>query len=110
MVERNKRKIYYAKNLGEVEVLDNGRHTGEFKQSYSDPIECYANIRQVNGDAIMEKFGIHPDYHYKIITDKDFMDEDSVLWINCSPEGKFNAKVTQKSIYLGSITYYVKIC
>lgn len=108
MVERNKRLFHYALNEGSQEVIVDGKHTGEFKQTYSMPIACFGNISPARGNALIERYGIALDYTHSIVLKDTAIQEDSILWIDIPTSEKFNARVIRKEVGLMSTTLYIQ--
>ena len=96
-LEQNKSLFYYAKFLGEVDYYEDGYMTGEKTLSYSTPAECRANISPARGSSDMQLYGTALDYDRNICFDyTNFpdLDEQSVLWIDKTPNGNdFNYRV-----------------
>ena len=82
---RNKRKFAYCLYTGHTPLYDaNGLETGEYKLTYSAPVECYGNISPATGQSVTEQFGNLENYD-KVIALDDVntpIDEESVLFID----------------------------
>ena len=85
---RNKSKFYYASYIGKTEIVDeNGNATGEYKVSYSNPIECYGNVSAAQGEMQSRQFGESESYDKVIVLDERNapIDEHSILWVDTLP-------------------------
>lgn len=85
---RNKSKFYYASYIGETEIVDEyGNATGEYKISYSNPIECYGNVSAAQGEMQSRQFGESESYDKVIVLDERNapIDEHSILWVDTLP-------------------------
>ena len=92
---RNKTKIYYAKYLSKVPVLDEyGNLTGEYDVNYTNPTPLMANTSPAKGKAEAEIFGENLSYDKVIILDNwdPIIDEYSVFWIDKEPYIDENGK------------------
>ena len=85
---RNKSKFYYASYIGETEIIDEyGNATGEYEVTYSNPIECNANISASQGEIKIRQFGESESYDKVIVLDdiNAPIDEHSILWVDTLP-------------------------
>ena len=85
---RNKSKFYYASYIGETEIIDEyGNRTGEFKSSYSNPIEYYGNVSAAQGEIQSQQFGMSESYDKVIVLDDRNapIDEHTVIWVDTLP-------------------------
>ena len=85
---RNKSRFYYASYIGRTEIIDEyGNATGEYKVSYSEPIEKFGNISAAQGEMESRQFGESESYDKVIVLDdiNAPIDEHSVLWIDTLP-------------------------
>ena len=85
---RNKTKFYYASYIGETEITDeNGYATGEYKVSYTNPIEVFGNVSAAQGEMQSRQFGVSESYDKVIVLgDRDVpIDEHSLLWVDTLP-------------------------
>lgn len=86
---RNKTKIYYAKYLNKVAVVDEyGNLTGEYDINYSNPVSIMLNTSAASGKAEAEVFGENLSYDKVIVLDNwdPTIDEYAVFWIDRKPE------------------------
>lgn len=107
-LRRNKRKLYYATFVEKEQILDSsGRRTGEYRSVYSDPVELMANYSQASGLAAEEVFGVGSNYSCTMtVEDKNCpIDENSIVWIDKSPNEKYNFVVVRKAVSVNSIMY-----
>ena len=87
-LQRNKRDVWYALYLGEVEVVDeDGNYTGETEIAYGDPVHIRANVSPATGNTNMEMFGNFSDYSRVVVTDDVSIpvNENAVMWIDTEP-------------------------
>ena len=85
---RNKSKFYYASYIGETEIIDEyGNATGEYEVTYTNPIECNANISAAQGEIKIRQFGESESYDKVIVLDdiNAPIDEHSILWVDALP-------------------------
>ena len=85
---RNKSKFYYAKYIGETEIIDEeGNRIGEYEISYSNPNECFGNVSSAQGEMQSRQFGESESYDKVIVLDdRDApIDEHSILWVDTPP-------------------------
>ena len=117
-LERNKQSFYYAIFLDKKEIIDDyGRHTAEYKTSYSPWKPFKANISPARGESEAELFGTDVQYDRVFVTDDINCDinENTVLAIDIAPNVRetadvlpiFDYVVTKKAKSLNSISYAV---
>lgn len=85
---RNKTKFFHASYIGETEITDdNGKATGEYKVSYSNPLEVFGNISAAQGEMQSRQFGESESYDKVIVLDdRDTpINEYSILWVDTLP-------------------------
>lgn len=113
----NKRSLWYALYAGKTEVIDShGNRTGQYKESYSAPVNVQMNISAARGTTGVEPFGISSDYSRTIVTnDVDCpMTEGTILWIGRNPTDSqqhsvpHNYVVTMVARSINSVTYGIK--
>jgi len=87
-LEINKQTIWYALYIGKVPVLDDkGYETGEYKIQYSNPVSVRIRVSPNNGESNFQPFGTLTDYDRTMVTtDKLPIDENSILWLDSTPE------------------------
>ena len=109
---RNKQKLHYALLVSRTEIIDaDGNKTGEFENTYGNPIEFKANISPARGNADIDIFGANVNYSKTIVTTdmRCPIDENSLLWIDTDPLTQpYNYVVTQVAKSLNVITYAIK--
>lgn len=109
---QNKQKLYYALYQGKTQVVDaNGRKTGQWEPSYSDPVEVYMNVSAARGTADVEQFGINNPYTRSLMTDNMAcpIDTDSIIWFDADPQTEpYNYCVVTVAKSLNSIAYAIK--
>jgi hypothetical protein len=82
---RNKSKLYYASYIGETEIIDEyGNATGEYKVSFSNPIEILGNVSAAQGEIQSRQFGESESYDKVIVLDdrNTPIDEYALLWVD----------------------------
>ena len=82
---KNNRRMWYALYDGRVMMNDTaGRPTLEYSESYSSPVEFYANLSAGTSDAEEQPFGANVQYD-RIILSHDMglpINEHSLIWLN----------------------------
>lgn len=107
-LERNKRPLYYALYLGEVENVDaNGHLTSERTPTYGTKTKLDCNVSASAGSDIVEAFGGFTNYTRTItVADTDCpMDENSIVWFGVSIDQPHNYIVTKKADSKNGILY-----
>lgn len=114
---RNDRLFRYCLYSDNIPITDEyGNETGEYRVTYGEPIEMYANISPASGYAQTEQFG-NLDNYDKVIVTHDMncpIDENSVLFIDKEPEytvagdPMFDYTVRRKAVSLHHIAYAVR--
>jgi len=86
-VQRNKRRVAYAFYEGATEVLDNGEHTGEYRITYTAPVEALMNVSGGRGYADVALFGLNSSYSRTAVTEdlKTDFNTETVFWIDKDP-------------------------
>ena len=88
-LEINKQKCWYCTLTKTEAVTDDGYYTGEWENTYSDPVELFANISPVTGTASVEPSGVVPDYDRVIVLDHNpGLTETTVFFIDSEPNAK----------------------
>ena len=87
-LERNKQTLYYATYTSKVEKTDgDGKKTGEWIITYSNPIKLRANISASRGTSEQDLFGVNVSYSKAIST--SIMDlpitETTIFYIDTLP-------------------------
>lgn len=101
---KNKQKMYYALQIGEVPVYETDAdgniiyitvdgekipvETGETKIGYGNPVEFFGNIAMSGGESEAVEFGLNlGDYSAVLVVDKGLLpiDETSRIWHTTEP-------------------------
>lgn len=69
LLKRNGSEFAYAAYEGKTEILKDGKHTGKFQVSYSDPKRYTGNISVPYGQAQQQLFGIETKYTHVLLMD-----------------------------------------
>ena len=106
MLLKNKRRMHYALYDGEepVYVLDEDgnkivdyvddegnvyyRETGEYKPSYTAPVEFFGNISMSSGESSQQEYGVDVSaYDAVLVMEKDAspVTETSLIWFETEP-------------------------
>ena len=83
--KKNKQKFYYALKTGTVDIVDSdGNKTGEKRNTYSTPVEAWANVSASKGSIGTYLFGLTEQYSKTIVYENDTLpiDRESVLWVD----------------------------
>lgn len=87
-LHRNKIRFFYANYRDKLPIVDEyGNLTGEYKISYTNPIEVCANISAARGETTTRQFGDDISYDRIIVLDNPTfpINETSILWIDTLP-------------------------
>ncbi len=88
-LKRNQVTFWYSRYLGKEEVLKDGFKTGQYKESYSEPVQAEASISSAAGGSDVELFGTSVQYDRIISTVEDLpIDEYSRIWVDTVPNGQ----------------------
>lgn len=124
-LNRNKQDVWFANRTGRVPVIEDGRRTGEYNETYSAPtklrmslsISSGANNLGSQGMAEMQRYGITTAYTHRMVTEDMNcpITEESIIWYRRTPGEYFdsvphNFKVVRKSASLNHMIYYLKEC
>ena len=93
---RNKRTFFYALYNEPTELIDDyGNATGQYKVSYTDPVETKGNISGAEGEMQTRQFGDSVTYDKVIVLDNPNVpiDEYSILWVDSQPELTVDGKL-----------------
>ena len=109
-LDRNKQTISYATFKDSTNIVDgNGLFTGEHTNGYNTIQTAKVNVSAARGEASTELFGNDLNYQRTIVAEKDLgMDENSVVWINCSTSTPANYKVVSVAKSLNSVVYAIR--
>ena len=105
---RNTKPISYALYEGKAEILDlNGNRTGEYENTYSDPVTVRMSVSPASGEADWNPFGIDTPYTLIAITHdlKSPISEDSIVWVDKSINEPHNYVVKRVARSLNNIAY-----
>lgn len=83
LLKRNLTKFEYAPNLGNMEILDEGRHTGRYGVVYGGCVPHEGNISTASGYISKELFGFVTGYTHVLLMedpDADIKEGGKVLW------------------------------
>ena len=116
---RNKSRFYYASYIGRTEIIDEyGNATGEYKVSYSEPIEKFGNISAAQGEMESRQFGESESYDKVIVLDDRNapIDEHSILWVDTLPHFNEDGStttphdyvVTRKAVSLNTVSLAIR--
>lgn len=107
---RNKKSWAYANYIGKAPIVADGKYTGEYDLTYTEPIDCKGNISPATGNNYTDLFGINVDYDKVIVMTEPDLDisEDSIIWINADTNGANNYIVKRIARSLNSISIAVK--
>lgn len=80
-LKRNETEFTYKAFVSKTEKLNNGKHTGKFIISYSEPITYRGNISLPYGQAFQQLFGIETQYTHVLLMDDPKIDirEDGLI-------------------------------
>lgn len=118
---KNKQKMYYALQSGEVPIYETDEdgnikyitidgeqvpvETGEYELGYSEPVEFFGNIALSGGDSEVVEYGIDTSaYDATLATDKGAvpLTETSLIWF----QSEVGYKDTAKTIVDGNTADY----
>ena len=110
-LNRNKRQIYYALLIGEVEVVDEyGNETGEFVPAYSEVVALRSNVSAATGADAVQAFGNFTNYSRTMcVSDPNCpIDENTIVWFGVAPTEPHNYIVTRKADSKNGIMYALR--
>ena len=88
-LDRDKQTLWYSNYSGKTAMEDEyGNETGEYEITRTNPLQYRANIRAARGEVVARQFGEEEMYD-RVIATHDMscpISEDSVLWIDKTPE------------------------
>lgn len=118
---KNKQKMYYALQSGEVPIYETDEdgnikyitidgeqvpvETGEYELGYSEPVEFFGNIALSGGDSEVVEYGIDTSaYDATLVTNKGAvpLTETSLIWF----QSEVGYKDTAKAIVDGNTADY----
>lgn len=80
---RNTVPFVYMPYVGKTEVLKDGRHTGDARPSYGDPVNYRGNISPAVGFASDNYFGVGTQYTHILLMDNpkvDIAEDGLIVW------------------------------
>jgi hypothetical protein len=83
LLMRNLKEFTYTACNGKTEVLKDGKHTGKFEVSYSDPVYYKGNISVPSGQDQQTFFGINTVYTHVLLMDNpeaDIREDGLIQW------------------------------
>lgn len=82
VMQRNKRTMWLSKPTRKELVDDDGYGTGEYINTWSDPIKMLINVSYPTGDASSSPFGTDADYDLSLVDDNNDnnIEEGDRLW------------------------------
>ena len=110
-LERNKRPIWYATYLGKTEIIDaNGNRTGEFTESYSEPVKVLMNVAPATGRLNWMQFGAYLSYDIAAMTfEMDLpISETSKIWVYKEPTERNDYVVVRVGRSINNVVYALK--
>ena len=69
LLKRDTVTFRYYPYVGEREMMDDGRHTGEMKPRYGVPFEYHGNLSAPSGMAQANLFGLNTPYTHVLLTE-----------------------------------------
>lgn len=72
ILKQHLKPIFYVRYIGQNEIVEDGLHTGDYRQSYGEvqTAMVYISIPRKN-DAIIEGFGVNTPYTRTIVSEKN---------------------------------------
>ena len=83
LLMRNTKEFTYTACNGKTEILKDGKHTGKFEVSYSEPVYYKGNISVPSGQDQQTFFGIDTVYTHVLLMDKpetDIREDGLIQW------------------------------
>lgn len=109
---RNRRPLSYALYNGKIPVYDAyGLKTGEYTESYADPVTVKMCIAPAVGRTNLQPFGIKADYTHLAVTDDMNcpIEESTAIWLGTDTNNPANCRVVTVAKGLDSIVYALKV-
>lgn len=91
LLRRNTSVFSYRAFAGEQEVLKDGRHTGNTKPLYAEPVQYRGNISAPSGFATDNLFGVNTKYTHVLLMENpnaDIKEDGLIDWNGSSYEIK----------------------
>ncbi len=113
ILERDKQTVYCATYEGKTEktkeVKGKTIKTGEYAETYSDPMAVEVFVSVPKGRAIYTPKGIVTQYIRNVYSETDLgLTEESVFWIGVEPTEKPNYRVLNVSISFHHAFYEIE--
>ena len=99
-LNRNKRQIYYALKIDEIDNKDEyGNETGESTPVYGTAVALKANVSAATGEEAVQAFGSFTGYSRTMfVADTTcLIDEDSIIWFGIEPFKPHNYIVVRRA-------------
>lgn len=107
-LNRNKRTIYYALQIGESPNLDEyGNETGESSPTYGETTELRCNVSSASGEEAVQAFGSFTNYTRIIcVADNNCpISEQTIVWFGVEAVEPHNYIVVRKADSKNGILY-----
>lgn len=107
-LNRNKRRIYYALQTGEVAIIDEyGNETSETAPVYDEAVELSCNVSAATGVDAVQAFGNFTNYiRTMCVSDPNCpIDEKTIVWFGVAPSEPHNYIVTRKADSKNGVLY-----
>ena len=109
LLKRNKQVFWYAKYEGVKDVMnDKGEYTGQQQVVYSEPIKGEGYITRARGGSEATQFGTNVTYDQTILMDSTDMTENSILWIDITPDKPYNYIVSRIAQSLNHVAIAIR--
>lgn len=105
-LKKEKRKVFISKKLLPISVTDeNGFDTGEYCNTYSEPLEICLNIKPITNIAEQQAFGVDIENVLKAVytpfdVSKYAISEFDIAWIGLEPNGVLQDDGTMNNNYV----------
>lgn len=88
-LKKNQREVWHSRYEGKQPILKNGFETGQYKETYAQPVPVRVSISPATGASETEFFGASVQYDRVLSTVNDLpIDEYSRLWVDAIPNEK----------------------
>ena len=85
-LRRNKHKLYYARHIGDMPLLDENLDEVDTCAEYETPVEFHANISPNSGNPYAKPFGLEVEYDCTIFVAENLpIEEGTRIWKNTAP-------------------------
>lgn len=110
-LRRNKTTLYYALYTGKQKMYDhNGMFTGDYEETYGEPVMARMNVAPATGDVDWNPFGISTPYT-KVAMTFDLncpISETTKVWIDKDVKEPANYVVMALARSLNNIVYALR--